>query len=321
MRNPSQAAAPRGLVTDLPLLLVAVVWGSSFLAVKHLATAQTVLPTLVLRFVLVLPLLGAVVHGRLRGLSRTEWVGGALLGGILGGIFLLETFGAVHTSATNAGLIISLNMLLTPLGESALSRTRPSRRFLLAAGASLLGVALLTQGSGLRAPSFGDLLMLGAAIVRTVHVLVMGRTKALRGTDSGALTWVQLASAGVVFALVSPFTGAPAPWRLAAGYGALQWTLLLYLALFCTLLAFAVQMWAVRATSPSRVSLLLGTEPLWAAVLGIALGGDRLTAGVVAGALLVLVGTEAGRRACEPGVKERAPRRSPGRVGSISTRR
>ncbi|GAA1992509.1 DMT family transporter [Kitasatospora viridis] len=295
MRSPSQAR-----LADLPLLAVAVVWGSSFLAVKHLATAQTVLPVLVLRFALVLPLLGVLVGRRLRGLSRVEWTGGALLGLILGGIFLLETFGAVHTSATNAGLIISLNMLLTPLGESLLGRVRPSRPFLLAAGASLLGIALLTQGSGLRAPCAGDLLMLGAAVVRTGHMLVMGRTRALRGTDSGALTWVQLATAALVFALVTPFTGAPAPWRLAVGFGPAQWGLLLYLALFCTLFAFAVQMWAVRATSPSRVSLLLGTEPLWAAVLGIALGGGRLTVAVLAGAGLVLAGTEAGRRVALP---------------------
>jgi drug/metabolite transporter (DMT)-like permease len=323
MRTPSQAS-PRGIVTDLPLLLVAVVWGSSFLAVKHLATQQTVLPMLVLRFALVLPPLGLLVHRRLRTLDRAEWTGGALLGLILGAIFLLETFGTVHTSPTNAGLIISLNMLLTPLAESALSRTRLPGRFLLAAAASLLGVGLLTQSGGLRAPSYGDLLVLAAAVVRTVHVLVMGRTKSLRETDSGALTWVQLASAAAVFALVTPFTGAPAPWHLAAGYGPLQWSLLLYLALFCTLFAFAVQMWAVRATSPSRVSLLLGTEPLWAAVLGIALGGDRLTVPVLAGAVLVLAGTEAGRRsspaeAAQPPVRELVNEGSSGRP-AVATR-
>lgn len=57
------------------------------------------------------------------------------------------------------------------------------------------------------------------------------------------------------------------------------------------------QMWAVRKTSPSRVSLLLGTEPLWAAAAGIAIGGERLGTLGLLGALLVLVGTTWGRRA------------------------
>ncbi len=56
------------------------------------------------------------------------------------------------------------------------------------------------------------------------------------------------------------------------------------------------QMWAVRRTSPSRVGLLLGTEPLWAAAAGLALGGDRLGATGLAGGALVLAGTAWGRR-------------------------
>ncbi|MDH6126162.1 DMT family transporter [Kitasatospora sp. GP82] len=285
-------------VRDLPVLAVAVVWGSSFLVVKQLATPQTVLPVLVLRFALVLPLLGLFALRALRGLTVREWLGGAALGGILGAIFLLETYGAVHTSATNAGLIVSLTMVLTPLAESAVRRTALPGAFLAAAVLSVLGVALLTGGGGFRTPSTGDLLILGSALVRTVHVLTMSRTKAIAATDSLALTWVQLASATVVFFAASPFAG-PSPLAVAAAFGPVQWVYLLHLSLLCTLFAFFVQMWAVRATSPSRVSLLLGTEPLWAAVFGIALGGDRLTPLAVLGGLLVLVGTEWGRRAAD----------------------
>jgi len=282
-------------VRDLPVLGVAVVWGSSFLAVKHLATPDTVVSMLVLRFGLVLPLLGLVAWRALRRLSLKEWFGGAALGGILGTIFLLETYGAVLTKATNAGLIISLTMVFTPLAESALRRTALPRAFLAAAGLSVLGVAML----GLKAPAPGDLLVLGAAVVRTVHVLTMSRTRSIERTDSLALTWVQLAAATLVFAAVAPFSGS-SPLALAASYGPSQWALLLHLTLLCTLFAFFVQMWAVRATSPSRVSLLLGTEPLWAAVFGIALGGDRLSTLALLGALLVLAGTEWGRRAAGP---------------------
>ncbi|MBB5928077.1 hypothetical protein FHS34_003540 [Streptomyces echinatus] len=52
---------------------------------------------------------------------------------------------------------------------------------------------------------------------------------------------------------------------------------------------------AVRRTSPSRVSLLLGTEPVWAAAVGIAVGGDRPGVPGLLGAVLVLAGTAWGR--------------------------
>ncbi|MBV6698602.1 DMT family transporter [Kitasatospora aureofaciens] len=303
MRASFPKSSSSSVLRDLPVLLVAVVWGSSFLAVQRVAEPGTVVAMLVLRFGLVLPLLGTVAWRALRGLSRTEWLGGAVLGVVLSGIFLLETYGAVHTSATNAGLIISLAMVLTPLGESALCRTAPPRAFLAAAGLAVLGVALLTGDGGLRPPALGDLLVLFAAVVRSAYVLTMARARAVRDTDMLALTWVQLATATAVFGVVALSVG-PSPWTVAASYGPAQWAWLLHLSLFCTLFAFFVQMWAVRATSPSRVSLLLGTEPLWAAVFGITLAGNRMGLLALVGGALVLVATEWGRRTAP------APRRA-----------
>jgi drug/metabolite transporter (DMT)-like permease len=99
-------AARRAWLTDLPVLLVAVVWGSSYLAAKDITTTQTVLAVLVLRFGVVLPVLVVTGWRKLRALDGAQIRGAGVLGLILSGIFLLETYGVVHTSATNAGLII-----------------------------------------------------------------------------------------------------------------------------------------------------------------------------------------------------------------------
>ncbi|RVU28682.1 DMT family transporter [Streptomyces antnestii] len=291
-------APRRAWLTDLPVLLVAVVWGASYLAAKGIITDTTVLAVLVLRFAVVLPALAVAGWTALRGLSVAQWRGAGLLGLILSGIFLLETYGVVHTSATNAGLIISLTMIFTPLAEAAVTRTRPSRTFLAAAALSVAGVVLLTQSGGITAPSAGDLLMLLAALARTVHVLAMARIRSVRGAEALPLTTVQLGAAVVVFALLCAAPGAGAtPWEAAAAFGPGQWAGLVFLSVFCTLFAFFVQMWAVHRTSPSRVSLLLGTEPLWAAAAGIAIGGERLGPLGLLGAVFVLAGTAWGRRA------------------------
>ncbi|WP_405812046.1 DMT family transporter [Streptomyces sp. NBC_01520] len=297
---PALAPTRRAWVTDLPVLLVAAVWGASYLAAKGITTTHTVIAVLVLRFAIVLPVLAVAGWRRLRSLSGAQWRGAGLLGLVLSGIFLLETYGVVHTSATNAGLIISLTMIFTPLAEAAVTRIRPPRAFLAAAGLSVAGVVLLTQGGGFTSPSAGDLLMLLAALARTVHVLAMARMKSVREADSLSLTTVQLGSAVAVFAVLAtvPGTG-PAPWTAAAGFGAAEWAGLIFLSVLCTLFAFFVQMWSVRRTSPSRVSLLLGTEPLWAAAVGIAVGGERLGVLGALGAVLVLAGTAWGRRSVE----------------------
>ncbi|MGY5031245.1 DMT family transporter [Streptomyces sp. 900116325] len=298
---PALAPPRRAWLTDLPVLLVAVVWGASYLAAKGITTTSTVVAVLVLRFVIVLPVLIVAGWRRLRALSAAQWRGAGLLGLVLSGIFLVETYGVVHTSATNAGLIISLTMIFTPLAEAAVTRVRPPRAFLAAAALSVAGVVLLTQGGGFTSPSMGDLLMLVAALARTLHVLMMARIKSVQAADSLSLTTVQLGSAVAVFAVLAavPGTG-ESPWTVAAGFGVREWGGLLFLSVFCTLFAFFVQMWSVRRTSPSRVSLLLGTEPLWAAAAGIAIGGERLSALGVLGAVLVLAGTGWGRRAATP---------------------
>lgn len=294
---PAAPAVRRAWLTDLPVLLVAVVWGASYLAAKGITTTHTVIAVLVLRFAVVLPALTVAGWRGLRALTGPQWRGAGVLGLILSGIFLLETYGVVHTSATNAGLIISLTMIFTPLAEAAVTRVRPPRAFLAAAGLSVLGVVLLTQSGGFTRPSLGDGLILLAALARTVHVLAMSRIKAVQDADALSLTTVQLGGAVAVFAVLAAAGTGASPWSVAAGFGAREWAGLLFLSVFCTLFAFFVQMWAVRRTSPSRVSLLLGTEPLWAAAVGIAVGGERLGAVGLVGGVLVLVGTTWGRRA------------------------
>ncbi|MFD4503144.1 DMT family transporter [Streptomyces sp. NPDC058457] len=266
---------------DLVLLAVAVVWGSSYLTAKTATDALPVPTVLFLRYA-VAALACAAVLRRFGGLTRDEKAYGCLLGLTQAAVLVLETYGVAHTSAGNAGLIISLTLVLTPV----LDRVGLPGRFFLAAGVCMAGVGLLVSGNGLRAPGAGDLLMLAAAVVRAGHVVLVGRVTAGRALRPLQLTAVQCAVGTALFLL-------PAAPRLPAlaRTGAVTWAQLLYLALFCGLFAFLAQTWAVQRTSATRAGLLLGTEPVWALLVGIVLGGERLTGLSVLGATLIVTGT------------------------------
>jgi drug/metabolite transporter (DMT)-like permease len=61
-----------------------------------------------------------------------------------------------------------------------------------------------------------------------------------------------------------------------------------FLVLLCTVLAFFVQNHAASRTSPSRVALLMGSEPLWGALIAAVCLGEQLTQmGWLGGALIV----------------------------------
>ncbi|WP_308014960.1 DMT family transporter [Nocardia coffeae] len=275
---------------DLALVAVAVTWGSSYLAAKNVATPDTVFGFLVLRFGIGAGALAILLAPRLRRTTRTELALGVLFGLILSVIFVLETFGVTQTSASNAGLIISLTIVITPLLGGRHRALALPRTYYGATAVAVAGIVLLTQSTGFTVPGLGDLLILLAAFVRALHVTVIANLSAGKQLDSSRMTLIQLATVLVVAAVFSQVDGSglgPAVRTMTMS----GWALTVYLALACTVFAFFVQMWAVRRTSPARVSLLLGTEPLWAAAFGVLLAGDPLTVVSVLGAALVLAGT------------------------------
>jgi drug/metabolite transporter (DMT)-like permease len=276
------------------VLAVAVAWGSSYLAAKEVVAPEGLFAFLVLRFALATVALTAILAPRLRGLTRSELTLGVLFGGILSVVLVLETVGVTMTSASNAGLIISLTVVMTPLLDQCGRRIPLPPAFHGAAAVAVIGVAVLTQAHGFAAPNRGDLLILLAAAARAVHVTMIARRTEGRTVDSGRVTLVQLGTCLSIFATLSQIRGedvGDVAGRMRAG----SWLLVIYLALVCTVFAFLVQTWAVRRASPARVSLLLGTEPLWALIVGMLVARDPWTAWGFGGAMLILVGVTWGR--------------------------
>ncbi|TFC19499.1 DMT family transporter [Cryobacterium glucosi] len=279
---------------DLLLLLVAAAWGSTYLVAKELVTPQSVVALLATRKLLAAVIMAALVAARRHRITQAELRSGILLGIVLTAVFAFETFGIAHTSATNAGVIISLTIVFTPILDSAVSGRRLPGRFFLAALIAIGGVALLASGGVFQAPSLGDLLVLAAAIIRAIHVTSMSRLTGNTPMNSLHLTTVQLSTCAMIFSAASLFYGDSIPHflaRLDPG----RTVLFLYLVVACTVFAFLIQTWAVRRTSPSRVSLLLGTEPVWAALVGIAVAHDPVAVAGYVGIALILAGTAWGR--------------------------
>jgi drug/metabolite transporter (DMT)-like permease len=280
-------------MVDVLLLAVAVAWGSRYWVAKELVSQDTVLAVLAVRMLLTAVALGLILVALRKRLRRTEAVIGGILGLLLSTVFTFETFGIAATSATNAGLIISLTIVMAPVLETVVGKRKLSGLFYLAAVIAVAGVYFLATGGATASFGFGDLLILLAAVARAVHVTGMHRLSAGRRIDSLNLTFVQMATCGLVFLIMSGLWGAPVAAYAASMNGS---AVMAYLVIVCTVFPFFIQMWAVRRTSPTRVSLLLGTEPVWAAVIGVTLAGDVLGPVGILGVVLVLAGTMWGQR-------------------------
>ena len=269
---------------DIALLIVAALWGASYLSAKTLTEHAPVLTVLSLRFIvtsLAMAIIWAIKHEKF---TRAELALGIGLGTSQGLILYCETTGVSKTSATNAGLIISLAIIFTPIFESIASKNWLPRPFFVATVVAVIGVALLVSDKGFAAPGVGDWLMLAAALFRALHVTAMGHLTADKKHSSVSITLLQSLTCAVMYSVFS-FDGIK---TAVSEFDRGTWLNLLFLSLLCGAFAFLVTLWAIRRTSSSRASLLLGTEPVWAVIVGISIGGESLAVLGVIGAALII---------------------------------
>tara|TARA_E500000318_G_scaffold98034_1_gene99086 strand:- start:457 stop:1353 length:897 start_codon:yes stop_codon:yes gene_type:complete len=274
------------LWADIAVLGVALVWGASYPVAKGALAYMPVLLLIFYRFALTALVMATVARRDLRATRRDDLLAGALLGSILFAIFLAETWGVSMTSATNTALIISLCTIFTPFLEFGLQRRLPPAGVSAGAVVAVTGVMVLSGGMG--ALGTGDLLVLCAAGLRAVMVVSTKRLMHGRHLSSAALTAIQATTvAGLTMAVILGQSG-PAGLFVAADIGA--WVAVMFLALFCTVVAFYVQNAAVRRTSPTRVSFLMGTEPLFGFALAWAILSEPATPAALIGAGLIVGG-------------------------------
>jgi drug/metabolite transporter (DMT)-like permease len=277
---------------DLALILVAALWGASYLSAKTLTEHAPVLTVLSLRFIstsLAMALIWSIKRDRF---TRPEVILGIGLGTSQGLILFCETSGVSKTSATNAGLIISLAIIFTPIFESIASKNWLPRPFFVATVVAVVGVALLVSDKGFAAPGLGDWLMLAAALFRALHVTAMGHLTKAKSYSSVNITLLQSITCAVMYSVFSLEGIKDAVRTFDLGL----WLDLAFLSLLCGAFAFLVTLWAIRRTSSSRASLLLGTEPVWAVIVGISLGGENLALLGFLGAAMIIGSSYFGQR-------------------------
>ena len=77
---------------DVSLLLVALIWGTTYVASKDVVSTVPVMQFLFIRFLLTTILMFPFTIGAIRKVNRSTWVTGIVFGVFLLPIFTLETF-------------------------------------------------------------------------------------------------------------------------------------------------------------------------------------------------------------------------------------
>jgi drug/metabolite transporter (DMT)-like permease len=257
-------------VSELALIGIAAVWGLTFVMVQDAIRELPTMAFLAYRFIPAALIVAVIFHRQLRELSAGGFRAALLMGVFLTGGYVFQTLGLEETSASNAGFITGLFVVLTPVLGAAFLRQHVPPIVWAAAGVAMVGLWLLSGGSddfNLR----GDGLVFLCAISLAAHILATA--SAVTRHDVGALLAVQLGVVGLVSLAIGAAAG-----DLEAPEGATVWSALIVTSLIASALGFFVQSFAQQHAPPARTALILAAEPAFAGLFGWLLNDERLTA-------------------------------------------
>lgn len=267
------------------LLLAAVIWGSGtvFMQVCIDGGIETGLQ-MFFRFWIGTLCLGALVHKKLRQISRRLLLCGLLCGTLLFFSFFILTFGLEFTTPANSAFLSASSVMLVPFISWVLLKIRPERKVFIGCFLCLLGVAVLSlQLDGGIHFTVGDGLTLLSAVFFSLYTCTVAKISA--GLDAPLFTFIQLLITAVWSTITLPISGADFS---VIGQNRLSLGAVIFLGLFNTGLCYLIQMVAQKSLPPTRVSLILSSESLFGAVFSVLAGYDPFSIRLVVGGCIMM---------------------------------
>lgn len=282
----------RTIFADLSLLLVAFVWGTTFVIVQNAISTLPPHTFNAIRFLLASVLLFFFIllfyRMQFRHLSKKMVLSGILLGFWLFGGYGFQTVGLLYTTSSKAGFITGLSIVLVPLFSLLLLKQRPKWPAVLGVLVATIGLYLLTLSDSLLL-NLGDVLVFLCAVCFAMQIILTG--KYAPSYPAMTLALIQIFTVSILSALASILleSGAQYMNRDTLLQSHVIWALLVT-AGPATAMAFLAQTICQKFTTPTRVALIYATEPVFAALAGFLWANEILGLKAILGCLLILMG-------------------------------
>lgn len=279
----AQARVQRTWAVAVALLLVYVVWGTTYFAIG--IALQTMPPLLMnaIRFLCAggVMLLIALMQGHALPTAH-QWRNSALVGGLM--VFLaMNLIGFAQKLGIGSGLMATV-VTTMPMWLALWSRWGgervPSTSWIgLALGVA--GALLLALEGDFSATWLGALLAFGAPLCWSVGSYASRKLSLPAPAMASAAQWFSGGAMGLVVALWFE------PLSALGQVSASSWAAWIYLLVFGTLVALNAYLWLLQNTSAALAGSYSFVNPAVALLVGVGMGGERLTGWVFAALPLV----------------------------------
>ena len=274
------------LKADITLFIIAIIWGTAFVAQRVAGQLESVYLFNGARYILAgLVVLPFVKRNNISSLPREQYQWMFIAGFLLFLAAALQQVGILYTTAGKAGFITSLYVVLVPIVVLIGWKEKPHWLSVIAVGVAGVGAYLLsfggrpalslTEGSQVQ---LGDALELVGAIFWALHVVIIG--KFASRFEAMSFSVGQLLICGILNLTVGLFVEQPVFTLPLAGA-------VLYTAVMSLGICYTLQVWAQRHTPPSDAALILSLESVFAVLAGWLLLDERLAGLQIFGCILI----------------------------------
>ncbi len=284
---------------EIALVLVTMLWGSTFLIIQIAMQHSGPLFFVGVRFTIAGGMALLLFRKHMAGITRREIGAGIAIGSALFLGYFLQTYGLQTISSSQSAFITALYVPIVPLLQWAVLKKPPGVMSWVGVALAFTGLVLLAgPQAGALNFSAGEAATLAGAAAIAAEIILIGLFA--KSVDSRRVTAVQLLTAGLVSFALMPVLGESVPafsWLWAGA------------AIGLGLASAVIQLtmnWAQKSVSPTRATVIYAGEPVWGGIVG-RLAGDRLPALALLGAGLIVAGVLASE-AKLPRRKQQAPR-------------
>ena len=275
-------------LSDLIMLAVAVVWGSGFVAQRFIAASDlSIFWINGLRCAFAVLVLLPFARFRIT-IKGKQWLVVGITGLALAAASSLQQLGITSTTASSAGFITGLYVVLVPLLLTIFWRQVNHWITWLAAALAVIGLGLLSF-TGELAVNVGDLLVLGGSFMWALHVILIGfGVKKMDLLQFSLGQFIVCAVLNLIIAVIAaPGQVSLLPQNIAY---------IAYLGIACTGLGFTLQGLGQKHAPAADAAIILSMEAVFAALFGIVLLKESLSpwqwigCGVILAAMLLAQG-------------------------------
>jgi len=286
-----------GWMNNIPgevlLLLTAIIWGTGFVSQRKAMESMAPFAFIALRFFLgclvLLPLLIARnVKGKTQDIESRDWKSvfvRLVLPGLVSGVFLfagtsMQQLGIMTTSASKAGFLTSLYLVLVPVIGIFLGK-QTNIWVWIGVALALLGVYFLSVDMQLTVQR-GDIFLIVGALFWAMQILALDHYSPK--TDTLKLAFGQFFVAAVLGLAVSMI------WESRPMIpDAVVWGPILYSGIVAVGIGFTLQVFGQSKVDPALASLIMSLEAVFALLGGMLFLGERLNSREWWGCVLMLV--------------------------------